>query len=99
MNPYDTPLTIRGVDKEPAIFPLFKPVSPTHAISSPCTVSIGVQYRSISNRSKIAIHFHYRAFETLEGAGAIAREGKTIRILSRDALKNVISENRRESLP
>ena len=39
----------------------------------------------------------YRAFETLEGAGAIAREGKTIRILSRDALKNVISENRRES--
>ena len=41
----------------------------------------------------------YRAFETLEGAGAIAREGKTIRILSRDALKNVISENRRESLP
>ena len=29
----------------------------------------------------------YRAFETLEGAGAIAREGKTIRILCREVLE------------
>ena len=41
----------------------------------------------------------YRAFETLEGAGAIAREGKTIRILRREALEQVLNENRKESEP
>ena len=39
----------------------------------------------------------YRAFDTLEGTGAIAREGKTIRILSREALEEAINENRKES--
>lgn len=39
----------------------------------------------------------YRAFETLEGAGAIAREGKTIRILRREALEDAVNENRKES--
>lgn len=38
----------------------------------------------------------YRAFEALESAGAIAREGKTIRILRREALEN-LNENRKES--
>lgn len=39
----------------------------------------------------------YRAFEALEDAGAIAREGKTIRILNQDALRQVLAENRKES--
>ena len=39
----------------------------------------------------------YRAFEALEGVGAIAREGKTIRILRREALENILIENRKES--
>lgn len=39
----------------------------------------------------------YRAFEALEGAGAITREGKTIRILHREALADAINENRKES--
>ncbi len=39
----------------------------------------------------------YRAFEVLEGTGAIAREGKTIRILRAEALEKVINENRKES--
>lgn len=39
----------------------------------------------------------YRAFEALEGAGAIAREGKTIRILRREALEEILNENRKES--
>lgn len=39
----------------------------------------------------------YRAFDALEHAGAIAREGKTIRILSRDALRQILDENRKES--
>lgn len=39
----------------------------------------------------------YRAFEALERTGAIAREGKTIRILSRDALCQALNENRKES--
>lgn len=39
----------------------------------------------------------YRAFETLEDAGAIAREGKTIRILRREALEQILNENRKES--
>ena len=38
----------------------------------------------------------YRAFEALESAGAIAREGKTIRVLRREALEN-LNENRKES--
>lgn len=38
----------------------------------------------------------YRAFEALEGAGAIAREGKTIRILRREALEDILNENRKE---
>ena len=41
----------------------------------------------------------YRAFEALERAGAIAREGKTIRILHREALEKVLNENRKESEP
>ena len=32
----------------------------------------------------------YRAFEALENAGAIAREGKTIRILCREALEGIL---------
>lgn len=40
----------------------------------------------------------YRAFEALEGAEAIAREGKTIRILRREALEEAINESRKESL-
>lgn len=39
----------------------------------------------------------YRAFETLERTGAITREGKTIRILRREALEEVLNENRKES--
>lgn len=39
----------------------------------------------------------YRAFEALEEAGAIAREGKTTRILRPEALEEVINENRKES--
>lgn len=39
----------------------------------------------------------YRAFEALERAGAIARDGKTIRILRRDALRQALNENRKES--
>lgn len=39
----------------------------------------------------------YRAFEALEGAGAIARTGKTIRILRPEALEEAIRENRKES--
>lgn len=39
----------------------------------------------------------YRAFDTLERVGTIAREGKTIRILHRDALEEVLNENRKES--
>ena len=39
----------------------------------------------------------YRAFETLESAGAIVREGKTIRILRREALEEIVNENRKES--
>ena len=38
----------------------------------------------------------YRAFEALEEAGAIAREGKTIRILRPEALEEAINENRKE---
>ena len=38
----------------------------------------------------------YRAFETLEDAGAIAREGKTIRVLRREALEQILNENRKE---
>ena len=38
----------------------------------------------------------YRAFEALEGAGAIAREGKTIRVLRREALEEILNENRKE---
>lgn len=41
----------------------------------------------------------YRAFEALEGAGAIARAGKTIRILQPEALRNVLNETRKEALP
>lgn len=41
----------------------------------------------------------YRAFETLESAGAIAREGKTIRILRREALEEVLKENGKEPDP
>lgn len=39
----------------------------------------------------------YRAFEALEEAGAIARDGKTTRILRPEALEEVINENRKES--
>lgn len=39
----------------------------------------------------------YRAFEALERAGAIAREGKTIRILQPEALQDASNENRKES--
>ena len=39
----------------------------------------------------------YRAFEALERAGAISREGKTIRVLRREALEEAINENRKES--
>lgn len=39
----------------------------------------------------------YRAFEALEGIGAIAREGKTIRVLRREGLEKAIYENRKES--
>ena len=39
----------------------------------------------------------YRAFEALEEAGAIARDGKTTRILRPEALEKVINENRKES--
>ena len=39
----------------------------------------------------------YRAFEALERAGAIARAGKTIRVLRPEALEETISENRKES--
>ena len=35
----------------------------------------------------------YRAFEALEGAGAIAREGKTIRILRRKRLEETLNES------
>ena len=38
----------------------------------------------------------YRAFEALEQAGGIAREGKTIRILRREALEDILNENRKE---
>lgn len=38
----------------------------------------------------------YRAFDALEGAGAIAREGKTIRILRRDTLEDTLTESRKE---
>ena len=38
----------------------------------------------------------YRAFEALEGTGAIVREGKTIRILRPEALEEAINENRKE---
>lgn len=41
----------------------------------------------------------YRAFEALENAGAIAREGKTIRILRREALEEILNESRKESEP
>ena len=41
----------------------------------------------------------YRAFEALERAGAIAREGKTIRILRWEALEETLNENRKESEP
>lgn len=41
----------------------------------------------------------YRAFEALEGAGAISRQGKTIRILRREALEEALNENRKESEP
>lgn len=41
----------------------------------------------------------YRAFEALEDAGAIAREGKTIRVLQPEALRNVLNETRKEALP
>ena len=38
----------------------------------------------------------YRAFEALEHTGAIAREGKTIRILRHEALEEAINENRKD---
>ncbi len=38
----------------------------------------------------------YRAFEALEQVGGIAREGKTIRILRREALEDILNENRKE---
>ena len=41
----------------------------------------------------------YRAFEALERAGTISREGKTIRILQPEALRNVLNETRKEALP
>ena len=52
------------------------------------TGQVTISATQLSARIGIGRATLYRAFETLEGEGAIAREGKVIRILCREKLQN-----------
>ena len=59
--------------------------------------SLTVSATALCQRLGVGRATLYRAFETLESAGTIAREGKTIRVLRREALEKLLNENRKES--